>query len=231
MSVAASIENNQPELKVISVLIVDDHPLFCDALTMTVQQGLGATDIRTANCLENALETLQQDNSLDLIVLDLNLPDVDGVDGLVRLKNAAPSAPVIVVSSLSDNEIISAILAGGAAGFVAKDANREILVEAFQAVLSGETYTPESYAAHADQNSADNDIIKRLQDLTPQQANILNMICVGKLNKQIAFDLDIAETTVKAHITAILRKLHVQSRTQAAMLAQRANFNAILRQD
>ena len=216
------------------VLIVEDHPLFRDALSMTLNEILGISGITSATCLADALALLSDGLSPDIIILDLNLPDVSGMDGLIRLKSALPGTPVVVVSSLSDNKIITSVLRSGAAGFVSKDSPREVIAQAFETVWSGDIFTPTGYAPPSDASDELNEtqrFITRLSELTPQQGRILQYVCEGKLNKQIAYDLSIAEATVKAHVTAILRKLGVQSRTQAVLVAQKAQFASILHED
>jgi DNA-binding NarL/FixJ family response regulator len=210
-----------------AVMVVDDHPLFCEALTMTLGAAFGADAVVSANSLGDALRRLAGGAAPELILLDLNLPDVSGVDGIVRLTSAAPRTPVVVVSSLSDDRVIASALRAGASGFIPKDSPRDVLVGAVRAVLRGATWTPEGFIPDSDAGSRD-DPLARLKDLTPQQMRILQLVCEGKLNKQIAYDLGIAETTVKAHISAILRKLGVQSRTQAVLVAQGVSFAAIL---
>jgi DNA-binding NarL/FixJ family response regulator len=213
-------------------LVVDDHPLFCEALSMTLKSALGVTEVITAPSLALGIERLGQKPAPDIVFLDLKLPDVDGLDGMIRLRKAAHGIPVVVVSSLSDNGMIASVLQAGASGFIPKHSQREVFVEAFDRIWEGDIFTPEGYIAPersetsrlADESSA----IERLSTLTEQQARILSLVCEGKLNKQIAYELDIAETTVKAHLTAILRKLNVQSRTQAVLVAQNARFASIL---
>mgnify|MGYP001795822962 CR=1 FL=1 len=168
-----------------TALIIDDHPLFCDALTMTLRTIAGIESIETANCLGQALEKVDSLPRPDVIVLDLNLPDVNGLDG------------------------------------------REVFRAALDTVQRGETFVPDGYVDVSDTDDATTpaeEVIERLSLLTKQQSRILNLICEGRLNKQIAYELSIAETTVKAHVTAIMRKLGVQSRTQAVLIAQKANF-------
>lgn len=214
-----------------SALIIDDHPLFCEALSMTLQTFIGIARLETAGRLELALEKLNTAERPDVIVLDLNLPDVNGMDGLVRLRQAAGDIPVVVVSSMADARVVSAAIRAGAAGFVPKHSQREIFRAAFDAVARGERYVPDGYVIsdpEGDPGSPQEQAIARLQLLTRQQARILQLICEGKMNKQIAFDLSIAETTVKAHITAIMRKLSVYSRTQAVLLARDVDFSSLL---
>lgn len=216
------------ETNELRLLLIDDHPLFCDAMAMTVGEIFDAPVIQTASTLKEALDQVAR-ASPDLIVLDLNLPDVDGVDGLIRMRLAAPDAKIVVVSSLSDNRVTQSVLDAGAFGFVPKGSPRDELVRAFQLVADGKIYTPEDYVVpQEDFLSQENQmIVEKLASLTPQQSVILNSICEGKLNKQIAFDLSIAETTVKAHLTAIMRKLGVQNRTQAVLLAKKVSYAAL----
>ena len=211
-------------------LVIDDHPLFCDALSMTLRAFVGVAEVESADRLGAALERIDAGARPDVILLDLNLPDVDGIEGLVQLRQAARGVPVLVVSSLADARVISAALRAGAAGFIPKHSAREVFRAAFEAVAAGRRFTPENYAAPDEGGPATphEDAAARLALLTRQQARILQLICEGRLNKQIAYDLSIAETTVKAHVTAIMRKLGVQSRTQAVLLAKQASFASLL---
>jgi len=213
------------------ILVIDDHPLFCEALQMTLSEALGKARIETASSLGAGLERIRGGLEVDAIVLDLNLPDVAGLDGLTRLRNAAPGVPVIVVSSMSEDRIITAVLHAGAAGFVPKHSPREAFVTAIRAAGQGGIYLPQGYTAPSKTAETDGErsTIDRLNELTPQQGRILALVCEGYLNKQIAYELSISETTVKAHVTAILRKLGAQSRTQAVRIANSVSFNQILR--
>lgn len=214
------------------ILVIDDHPLFCEALQMTLSEALGLAQIETRSSLGAALESFRAGLEVDAIILDLNLPDVAGLDGLARLRNAAPGVPVIIVSSMSESRIITAVLHAGAAGFVPKHSPREEFVAAIRVVSQGGCYLPHDYAppVKGAQQDAERNAIDRLSDLTPQQGRILALVCEGYLNKQIAFELSISETTVKAHVTAILRKLGAQSRTQAVRIANSASYAEILRE-
>jgi DNA-binding NarL/FixJ family response regulator len=218
------------EIDVEHVLVIDDHPLFCEALSLTLREALGVARVDAASRLETAIERLKAGPRPDAILLDLNLPDVAGLDGLVRLRRMAPDVPAIVVSSMSDSRVITAVMTAGAAGFVPKESAREVFIAAFRTIWQGRTYTPPGYhppSAQPAERSRE-DVLALLAELTPQQARILDLVCEGKLNKQIAHDLSIAETTVKAHITAILRKLGAHSRTHAVHIASGASFASIL---
>lgn len=222
-----SVRDTQQEISIQSVLIVDDHPLFCDALSMTLQAVSDIEQIDTATCLQEAVEQLAASPHPDLVVLDLNLPDVSGLDGLLRLLNII-NAPIVVVSSMADNQIISSVMQAGASGFVPKHSHRDVFQKAVATLCKGNHFIPDGFIVTEGNSSGEmDDAMKRLASLTNQQARILQFVCQGKLNKQIAFDLSIAETTVKAHVTAIMRKLGVQSRTQAVLIANQASFNTL----
>ena len=211
-------------IKNLRILLVEDHPLFSDALAMTMSEIFDNPHIQTASNLSRSLPYLT--TPPDIVVLDLNLPDVDGIEGLVKIKKLTPHSKIVVVSSISDNRVTSHVLRSGACGFVPKDSARKELIRAFQSIADGNIYTPEDYVIPQDDrfDHEDQEILKKLKSLTPQQTTILTLICRGKLNKQIAFDLSIAETTVKAHLTAIMRKLGVRNRVQAALLANQVSF-------
>ena len=145
----------------------------------------------------------------------------------MRLKRHSNDAPIIIVSSVTDNTVINGGIAAGAAGFVPKHSRRSAFKDAIADIQAGKVYTPTGFVA-GDGAPEENENMRRLTSLTNQQARILELICEGKLNKQIAFDLSIAETTVKAHVTAIMRKLGVQSRTQAVLVAHEAKFTTVL---
>lgn len=211
-------------------LIVDDHPLFCEALSLMLRE-MGVAEIAAADRLAAAAEALEAGAAPDIILLDLSLPDVNGLDGLIRLKRLAGATPIVVISSMEEHRIVASVLRAGAAGFVPKQSPRDAFARAFAAIRAGAVFRPDGFVAvEGDGPEGEAEAaIDRLALLTPQQARILDAVCEGKLNKQIAHDLDIAETTVKAHITAILRKLGVHSRTQAVLIAQNARYRNILR--
>jgi len=209
-------------------MVIDDHPLFCDALELTLKTFDEFTEVRAADSLTSAIARLEGSTAPSLILLDLNLPDVSGLDGLIRLKRHVRKTPVIIVSSMTDDAIIKGALAAGASGFVPKHSARSVFRDAIACIAGGGTYTPAGFIDSAGIDDRENLILSRLSSLTNQQARILELICEGKLNKQIAFDLSIAEATVKAHVTAIMRKLNVQSRTQAAIVVQEARFSNVL---
>lgn len=211
------------------VMIVEDHPLFSDALSITLQSLCEVTEVTHADCLETALARLDEGLAPDIVLLDLHLPDVKGFDGLMRLKRALGPVPVLIVSSLADDRTVAAALGAGATGYVPKHSQRAVFAEAFDAIAQGRSFLPEGFVMPGPASGEDDRerMLRRLSSLTPQQARILSLICDGKLNKQIAYELSIAEATVKAHVTAIMRKLGVQSRTQAVLVARDARFDTL----
>ncbi|WP_429820499.1 response regulator [Ensifer sp. B1-9] len=218
----------KPVRTLTSALIVDDHPLFCDALAMTLTGPVGIADVQAVGTMEAALTRLVTHPLPDVVVLDLNLPDVNGLDGVVRLRQAAPETPIVVVSSLDEVRIVRAALKAGVNAFVPKHASREEFREAFLVIARGEIHASHLALEGTFPPSLSEEAVKRLALLTRQQARILQLICAGRMNKQIAYELSIAETTVKAHVTAIMRKLGVQTRMQAVLFAQEASFNTMI---
>lgn len=201
-------------------VIVDDHPLFRGALRQVLAGLEGGADIEEAGSLDEVAAILERGEEVDLVLLDLAMPGVRGFSGLLLLRSQFPAVPVAVVSATEDAEAIRRSIAFGAAGFVPKSLGTEAIRGAVAAVLAGEIWTPPGIdlAEGASASRADAD---RLAALTPQQLRVLMMLSEGMLNKQIAYALDVSEATVKAHVSAILQKLDVDSRTQAVIAAAR----------
>ncbi|QDG74972.1 response regulator transcription factor [Labrenzia sp. PHM005] len=214
-----SIESNGAS----KFLIIDDHPLFREALHSAVELAYPNSDTLDAASLDEASRLLKDDSSFDLALLDLSMPGVKGMDGLLHLRTHYPRLPVVVVSGAEDPPIIAQVMAYGAAGFIPKSSKKTTLANAIQQVMNGAVYVPENYCDAADEPIDDETrkMIERLASLTPQQIRVLQMICNGLLNKQIAYELSVGETTVKAHVSEILRKLSVSSRTQAVIEVKR----------
>lgn len=163
------------------------------------------------------------------MLLDLSMPGTRGFDGLLEIRTLYPKLPIVVVSGLEDPRIIHEVMTYGAAGFVPKSVRMNELAEAIQTVMSGSVSLPKSYQPpQAVSSPQSTNLVQRLSSLTPQQLRVLLMIRQGMLNKQIAFELEVGETTVKAHVSEILRKLGVASRTQAVIEATKIDFDAVL---
>ncbi|HEY5819152.1 MAG TPA: response regulator transcription factor [Mesorhizobium sp.] len=200
-------------------LIIDDHPLFRDALHSAVQMAYPDVDTVEARSVDEAIQVLSGEEPFDVALLDLNMPGVHGFEGLLQLRTRYPHLPVVVVSGHEEPKIISEALSYGAAGFIPKSVRKADLTAAIKSVMDGHIYTPENYEAPTqDTESTDRaEMVRRLAKLTPQQLRVLQMLRQGLLNKQIAYELQVGETTVKAHVSEILRKLNVYSRTQAVI--------------
>jgi DNA-binding NarL/FixJ family response regulator len=206
-----------------SVMIVDDHPLYSDALAAAIQLVFPECRMEKAQTLGAALDLIETGLAPDLVMFDLKLPDVCGISGFQRLREALPDVPVLVISSLTSAQVVQALMAEGAAGFLPKDAPAPMLRQALREIAGGATYVHPGYQSNAVVRDEDVPFEARhpkLAELTPQQQRIMKLICAGKPNKQIAYELSLAEATVKAHITALLRRLGVQNRTQAAVLVE-----------
>ena len=206
------------------VLIVDDHPLMCDALSATLGYAFGLRKVRVAASLGAALANIREEGPPDAVVLDLNLPDAEGVEGVLALRRQSGDAPVTVISADFNPGVVSAVIGAGARGYVLKLLPRAKMVEAFSRMWAGETVVPEGLddpCAEADEAAM---LARSFASLTPQQMNILRLICQGRPNKIISYELSIAEATVKTHIAAIMTKINVRNRTQAALLASKARI-------
>jgi len=201
------------------IVIADDHPLFRDALKLTLQNRLSAA-IEAAGSLEEATKLIAA-REVDLVLLDLTMPGVQGLSGLLYLRAQFPSVPVVVISATEDRAIARKCLAFGASGYVPKSANAAQINEAIDKVLAGGLFLPMEMEAEDDPDHDTEALAARLSALTPQQVKVLMMLSQGLLNKQIAYELAVSEATVKAHVSAILTKLGVESRTQAVILASR----------
>ncbi len=213
--------------RVQSVMVIDDHPLYCDALATTLRHAFPSCHIETASTLCDGLNLLTGDFTPDMVMLDLRLPDVTGISGYLRLRDRLPDTPIVVISALTSADVVHTLMDAGAAGFVPKDISSEVLQEALCEVSMGRRYLPKDHRQSyrpAARAAALHDVSWKIAELTPQQTRIMKLICAGKPNKQIAYELSLAEATVKAHITALLRRLGVQNRTQAAMLVESANL-------
>jgi DNA-binding NarL/FixJ family response regulator len=221
---ASDVARVQAGHTVSDVLIVDDHPLMCDALSATLGYAFSLRKVRVASSLGAALASIREEGPPDAVVLDLNLPDVEGVEGVIRLRRHAGDAPVTVISADLDPGMVSAAIAAGAIGYVGKLLPRAKMVEAFSRMWAGETVMPEGFEKPSAEASEAAMLAKSFASLTPQQMNILRLICQGRPNKIISYELSIAEATVKTHIAAIMAKINVSNRTQAALLASKARL-------
>jgi len=201
------------------ILIADDHPLFRDALEQTITSALDDHEILQAGSLENVISILEGPDDFDLVLLDLKMPGVLGFSGLIFLRAQFPNIPVVVVSASEEGQVVRRIMELGASGFIPKSASLEDMQLAVKAILAGEVWVPNNIDLQEGKPDQDTELARRMTTLTPQQMRVLMMLRDGLLNKQIAYKLDVSEATVKAHVSAILQKLNVDSRTQAVIAA------------
>ncbi len=203
------------------IMIADDHPLVRGALRTAVAGVEPEAEILEAGTFEEVTDSLGRGMDLDLVLLDLTMPGVQGFSGLMYLRAQHPGTPVVVVSGNEDRGVIRRCIEFGASGFIPKTVDVETMRAAIRAVLDGGDYTPPDVDMSAPMDRETSDLVKRLGSLTPQQVRVLMMLSEGLLNKQIAYELSVSEATVKAHVSAILQKLGVESRTQAVIAASR----------
>lgn len=203
------------------LVIADDHPLFRGALRESVGKLFGQVEISEAGSFDDVSKLLEAGSDVDLILLDLTMPGVRGFSGLMYLRAQYPSVPVVVVSGNDDPTVIRRCMDFGASGFIPKTLDIEEMRAAIGAVLKGGVWTPPDIDLDAGIDAETAALLARLTTLTPQQVRVLMMLSEGLLNKQIAYELSVSEATVKAHVSAILQKLGVESRTQAVIAASK----------
>ncbi|MDE2362624.1 MAG: response regulator transcription factor [Hyphomicrobiales bacterium] len=214
-------------------LVVDDHPLFREALQSAVRTAYPQAEVVEASSIEEAVAQVERRPGFDLALIDLSMPSVKGFEGVLSIRARFPGLPLVVVSGLEDPRIVAEAMNCGVSGFIPKSIKKAELTDAIRKVMNGEVFVPASYApapaADKSKKASKQEFSERLATLTPQQLRVLGMLRQGLLNKQIAYELDVGETTVKAHVSEILRKLNVASRTQAVIEASGLDFDAILK--
>ncbi|GGW92339.1 response regulator transcription factor [Alteromonas halophila] len=202
-----------------TLLIADDHPLYRDALRGALSLSLPDLVLREAGDLTSTVDMLEQED-IDLLLLDLHMPGSNDLFGLLHIRKLYPDVPVAVVSGTEDATIISKIVGVGALGFIPKTASSSDIADAVHAILDGDIWLPASVSDHIeDVDAAFSELADKVASLTPSQYKVLCYMRDGLLNKQIGYNLDIAEATVKAHVTAIFKKLGINNRTQAVLIA------------
>ena len=200
------------------VLVIDDHPLFRAALELAlIKAKFDPENIHSRNCIAHSLEAIEN-AKYDLVLLDLNLPDSKDFEGFSKIRAADEDVPVMVVSATESQLAYSTAQSLGASGYIPKSSDLKNITEAIETVMKGDTSFPDI----ASEGSPDIDAAKKLASLTPAQHRVMSCLSDGLLNKQIAFEMDISEATVKAHMTAIFRKLGANNRTQALLIFRNA---------
>ena len=200
------------------VLIADDHPLFRNALAGIVRAALRPVEIREATDYRETFRVLRE-GGFGLVFVDLNMPDASGLADLALLKKTWPQVPMVVVSQHEQEDVIRACIGHNASGYIVKSASPASIKQAILKILQGETWTPRGVSLEAAGRAPS--LAEKIEHLTPPQLKVFVEMGQGKLNKQIAWELNITEATVKAHITTVFRKLGIQNRAQAVRLAER----------
>jgi DNA-binding NarL/FixJ family response regulator len=208
------------------LIVADDHPLFRNALINAISSTFAATATIETDSFDSTCTALEQHPDTDLLLLDLHMPGNCGFLGLIQLRKNFPTLPIVVISASDELDVIRRVMAFGASAFIPKSANPADISAALNAVMAGELWVPlalkqQVLEHHCDSAEDDLDLAAKVAQLTQQQYKVLYYLTEGWLNKQIAYDLHISEATVKAHITAIFRKLGVTNRTQVVIQAQR----------
>ncbi|TXH93890.1 MAG: response regulator transcription factor [Rheinheimera sp.] len=216
------------------LIVADDHPLFRNALISAISNTFATTATVETDCFDATVQALEQHPDADLLLLDLHMPGNCGFLGLIQLRKTFPTMPIVVISASDDQDVIRRVMNFGASAYVPKSAHPTEIANALHAVMAGEIWLPEKYQhllrANPQQHE-DLDLAARIAQLTQQQYKVLYYLTEGWLNKQIAYDLHISEATVKAHMTAIFRKLGVTNRTQVVIQAQRLQLEAPVDRD
>lgn len=218
----------------IRLIIVDDHPLFRGAMSQALSGGidagmgeLAAVEILEAGNFGDLKRLLASENEIDLILLDLAMPGASGFSGLLELRAEHAALPVVIVSASEDTATVRRSLDLGASGFVPKSASIDTIRKAITSVLRGDVWKPDDLELSTESDPEIADLVSRLATLTPQQTKVLSMISQGLLNKQIAYELTVSEATVKAHVSAVLQKMNVDSRTQAVIQLSKLGADAL----
>lgn len=199
------------------ILVADDHPLFRAAIKQIMSMQLEGVLIDETDSVSGLQARLEENSDADLILLDLHMPGAQGFSALVFLRNHYADIPVVVISAQEDPVVIARAMHFGAAGFIPKSADPKVIKEAIETVLEGDLWSPAPVTNINERSQYEQEMAEKLASLTPSQFKVLVMMNEGLLNKQIAYDLNVSEATIKAHATAIFQKLGVRNRTQAVI--------------
>ncbi len=208
-------------------IVADDHPLFRDALIHAIENCVANAEIVEADSLDSLQAAVEANPSADLLFLDLSMPGVSGFSALAYMRSNHESLPTVIVSAMDDPAVIRRAIQHGASGFIPKSSPISTLERGIRAVLDGEVWLPDGINLQDDGlDHGEAQIAEALGSLTPHQFRVLMMLSEGLLNKQIAYQLGVSEATIKAHVTAILKKMHVTNRTQAVLAVQQLRIHA-----
>ncbi len=204
-----------------TIVIADDHPLFRNALFQSLQMAISGANLIEADSQNSLFLLLEKTDDVDLLLLDLKMPGSNGMSGLIQLRQQYPELAIVVISASEEDCVVQQVYNHGAFGFIPKSSDMQTLLNALKQILNGEPYFPTTITP----NDHHQQLATKIAALTPQQYKVLTMLTEGSLNKQIAYDLSVSEATIKAHMTAIFRKLNVKNRTQAVILLQQLEID------
>jgi DNA-binding NarL/FixJ family response regulator len=200
-------------------IVADDHPLFRLALKQAIVGILG-NNILESSSFDDTLNLLESNPDVELIFLDLKMPGNDGLTGLTTLRNKYPDILVVIVSAEENPALMRKAIDFGSSGYIPKSTPLPVIGDAVREILEGQLWVPADMAKQVEQldSPADKDFANKLTQLTPHQFKVLQMMADGLLNKQIAYELDVSESTIKQHVSAVLHKLGFNNRTQAGVM-------------
>ncbi len=204
-----------------TIVIADDHPLFRNALFQSINMAISGANLLEADSHNSLFSLLEKTDDVDLLLLDLKMPGSNGMSGLIQLRQQYPELAIVVISASEEDCVVQQVYNHGAFGFIPKSSDIHSLLSALKQILNGEPYFPTTITP----NDHHQQLATKIAALTPQQYKVLTMLTEGSLNKQIAYDLSVSEATIKAHMTAIFRKLDVKNRTQAVILLQQLEID------
>ncbi|PSU21598.1 DNA-binding response regulator [Photobacterium phosphoreum] len=204
-----------------TIVIADDHPLFRNALFQSLQMAISGANLLEADSQNSLFSLLDKSGDIDLVLLDLKMPGSNGMSGLIQLRQQYPELAIVVISASEEECVVQQVYNHGAFGFIPKSSDMQTLLSALKQILNGEPYFPTTITP----NDHHQQLATKIAALTPQQYKVLTMLTEGLLNKQIAYELNVSEATIKAHMTAIFRKLEVKNRTQAVILLQQLEIH------
>lgn len=225
-------KNGEPKGGAMTVLVVDDHPLFREGLRQMLRDLDGSAEVLAEDEAEKGLAIAKARDDLDLVCLDLTMPGMNGLAAVERFVQESPGIPVVIISGHEEPARVRRALSLGAVGYIPKSTPPKVMADALRLVLGGGIYVPPLMLSEVQAESADGRVHEEPREapgnerLTERQVRVLELLAEGKSNKLIARELDLSEKTVKSHITAVFRALGVVNRTQAALEARKRGLIA-----
>jgi len=214
------------------ILVADDHPLFRDAVINIISQTFPNSEIFESEDINSTLAFIKENSEIDLILLDLNMPGMSGLAGLLDLRNQFPTTPVVIISAETEKQVILQTIAYGAVGFIAKSSTKKTIGKALESILDGHVYLPADIIRSEATVSTPKEFEvspEKILLLTRRELMVLKNLTKGEANKQIAFNLNISETTVKSHVSSILKKLGASNRVKVVVGCSDIDFNQYMK--